>query len=87
MKGLIVDGFVDGSKMMVCPHQFEVCEYQSPVGDGAFCVCRFYDIHPDIDYCMKDENNERLEDASSHNTEALEFIDRLMEEFNSKNND
>lgn len=26
MKGLIIDGFVDGSKMMVCPHQFEDCE-------------------------------------------------------------
>ena len=56
MAGLIIDGFVDGTKMMVCPHQFEDCEYQSPVavGDGAFCVCNYYYIHPEIDYCVKD---------------------------------
>ena len=81
MKGLIIDGFVDGSKMMVCPHQFEDCECQSPVGDGAFCVCKYYYIHPEIDYCIKDENKEYLKDASENKAEALDMIDRLMEEF------
>ena len=59
MKGLIIDGFVDGSKMMVCPHQFEDCEYQSPVGDGVFCVFNYYDTHPEIDYCIKDEEKKK----------------------------
>lgn len=43
---IIVDSFVPGRKMMICPHQtwfgdrFE-CKYQFPAGDGAFLVCTY----------------------------------------------
>jgi hypothetical protein len=38
MKVLIVDDFL-GKPLIVCPYQFERCEYQFSCGDGAFLCC------------------------------------------------
>ena len=42
---MIFDGFdylgrPTGRKNMICPHQFDNCEYQLPFGEGAFQICK-----------------------------------------------
>ena len=44
---VIFDGFdfngkPSGRKCMLCIHQFEECQYQSPYGEGAFLICKNY---------------------------------------------
>ena len=38
---MIVDGFKEGTKMMLCPYQYDRCHYQYPAGDGAFLICNY----------------------------------------------
>ena len=39
---LIVDSFVPGKKMMICPYQkYGICYHQFPAGDGAFLICTY----------------------------------------------
>ncbi len=41
-KPLIVDSFVPGKKMMICPYQkYGICDHQFPAGDGAFLICTY----------------------------------------------
>lgn len=42
---MIFDGFdylgrPTGRKEMICPHQFDNCEYQLPFDEGAFQICK-----------------------------------------------
>jgi hypothetical protein len=63
---LIVDSFVPGEKMMICPHQtwfndLRKCKYQFPAGDGAFLICT-YEHCLELKRCKLDvdeENNNK----------------------------
>jgi len=50
---IIVDGFKEGTKMMLCPYQYDRCHYQFPGGDGAFLICT-YSKCIELGKCHKD---------------------------------
>ena len=57
---LIVDGFVPGEKMMICPYQkYGICDHQFPAGDGAILIC-IYEHCIELKQCKKDLDNDRL---------------------------
>lgn len=58
---LIIDG------MVICPHQFEKCPYQSSALDGAIyiCTCKFY-----VGNCNRNKKNIKL-----HMEKVLDFYD------------
>lgn len=59
---LIVDSFVPGKKMMICPHQDADCKYGFPAGDGAFLICT-YEHCLELKDCIIDvEERERQEE-------------------------
>jgi hypothetical protein len=55
---MIVDSFVPGKKMMICPHQRLDCKYQFPAGDGAFLICT-YEKRIELGKCKRDFDNEQ----------------------------
>ena len=60
---MIVDSFVPGEKMMICPHQTwfkdkTKCKYQFPAGDGAFLICT-YEKCIELGKCKRDFDNEQ----------------------------
>jgi hypothetical protein len=54
MKVLEVDDFF-GNPLIICPYQFENCEYQFSCGDGAFCGCKCDECY-ETKICNKEFN-------------------------------
>lgn len=56
---MIFDGFdylgkPTGRKEMICPHQFDNCEYQLPFCEGAFLICNHDKSINKLKKCYKD---------------------------------